>query len=898
MFKLPFGGNSWPWSESDTYQAMQLADGAGDHAHDFDTPEPSMLDYRQSNRGADNKKLDIVQFSANCFIVDETAGVMRMKVMRIGSLEDKCSVSFKTKDASATGNVQYKATQGSLVFQHGESSLVIMVELIAQTHFDTTLSFMLELYDPTNCRVDATLWKIPIYLLDPVVFPSDALKPVLESSDKDLLFESGTLLLYEFFKYIFWCVPQVWWKSILLLCVDQTHNAYYLTSIFMRVYLVDGILNENNSADNLLIPGNRTLSALTLAFAWTIPNFFLTLLDRSVVKKLDVGFAIRKHLRVNVFRKFLNLSDASRREVRVDDLTSLQANAIPQLARDGYLGIFDMIRHMGKISCVGIFIIHTHPYNALPLVVFPLVLVLYMHCTQAEQIRLSAKAAEQVRESQGVLAQACDSFDVIRNYEQKEPIIHTYEHLLNTQREMTLELKIREFWNAELVPWMTVIAVGTYMGFGAIAVLDGLLTIGTFLATLHVYKDLGDRFDGLHDKMNSAKEAIEPLLELTELLNMKTELPDLMKASAKRMEMTEANMADFEKEAKGMSRKNWALIPIRFSRVHLGEYSHIQDFSAEVKLSSIVCVFGHEGCGKAGLLKVISGRTHPRMGSVFYTPHQVPLQVGCSPEIIGYLDLLDNLRFGAHAEHRDPKRVRRIFQAVSDFPDDHWLMKMLDTDIGKDKFHSECFDDDEVHNDRWVESLSRTQKKMIHIARAFIYDPQILVMHTPLDDLETTVATRILEQLVAFVGRECTYKKQRTVFLSAGTVHKRDLISPHAMYQWDLNEGTFRSRVGSPDNPMQGGADNLQVIQEGRDLLNLKESPRSSMDIVNGHQNAVREGSGPTSSSVGSYGSPFLGQGAEFQPLLGQSGRRNELAEEPSGEFFLSSALIPGPTNY
>ena len=52
-----------------------------------------------------------------------------------------------------------------------------------------------------------------------------------------------------------------------MLCVDQLHNAYYLSAIFMRVYLVDVVLNTQDDGHALLIPGNRTLSALLLALA-------------------------------------------------------------------------------------------------------------------------------------------------------------------------------------------------------------------------------------------------------------------------------------------------------------------------------------------------------------------------------------------------------------------------------------------------------------------------------------------------------------------------------------------------------------------------------------------------------------------------------------------------------
>merc|ERR1712100_372518 len=69
--------------------------------------------------------------------------------------------------------------------------------------------------------------------------------------------------------------------------------------------------------------------------------------------------------------------------------------------------------------------------------------------------------------------------------------------------------------------------MGTCMGLGAMDVLSGDITVGTFLATLNVYKDLGDRFGGVQRRLNAANSSLEPLVKLVELFNMPTELPDL-----------------------------------------------------------------------------------------------------------------------------------------------------------------------------------------------------------------------------------------------------------------------------------------------------------------------------------------------------------------------------------
>merc|ERR1719265_1457966 len=72
--------------------------------------------------------------------------------------------------------------------------------------------------------------------------------------------------------------------------------------------------------------------------------------------------------------------------------------------------------------------------------------------------------------------------------------------------------------------WITIICNGTYIAIVSQAVLAGSVSLGTFLATINVYKDLGDRFDGVYQNITGLLSARDPLIGLTEMLAKDTDV--------------------------------------------------------------------------------------------------------------------------------------------------------------------------------------------------------------------------------------------------------------------------------------------------------------------------------------------------------------------------------------
>jgi hypothetical protein len=80
----------------------------------------------------------------------------------------------------------------------------------------------------------------------------------------------------------------------------------------------------------------------------------------------------------------------------------------------------------------------------------------------------------------------------------------------------------------------------------------------------------------------------------------------------------------------------------------------------------------------------------------------------------------------------------------------------------------------------WHDGLSHTSRRLIHLARAFIFCPQVLVLDMPLEGLSQDEIKIFLMLLREFVDKRGLEKEQqyqekrllRTVFMSVGAMHE------------------------------------------------------------------------------------------------------------------------------
>jgi len=737
-----------------------------------------------------NDGTNLMLFASEHWFVREADKKIIIQVMRIGDPKSVCSVNYKTRDGSADAGVRYEARRGILEFGEGEIMQSFEVPIIESSLFDTEVCFFIELSKPKRGRLDPRLSICHIFILDKDTFPTNKYAKEIHEGDEAELDKVGLSIVLEFAKYTYRKVPKVWWKSLMVGILQQLQNVYYFFGIVMRVYLVDVILNvhDESTQERLLIKGDRPMSAVALAVAWFTPNLILLAISVYVQSILDMGYAIRKYLRVNLFRKMLHFNEKSRRAVPVQEMTDAVSSLIPDVTSAAYLGIFDMLTDAGKIVCIAFFMLSRHPTSALGFILFPTAMAVTLKYRQKKSLELEEKADDAEDTSEALVAVGCLDYGVISRYHQKNWTVHKYEELLGSQRALTMEVKMFDFWSDELVPWLTLIVVTLYMLVGSLEVLHGHISVGTFLATINVYKDLGDRFGGVYDRLNKFKGAVKPMLDLTHMMNLPGSLQEKEVLMRKRLKYTTDALA------RSPTQKSWNRVPIKFVNACFHTHLSVRTINMSIMPGSITLIHGPEGCCKERILKAVSDMVYPDKGDVLYAPHQITLHVRFEPEIIGWMSLLENLRFGTGSTQGSPARVREIFGRVG-ISSDHWLMKRLNKDIKGD--------DSDDHDVPWHERASHVEKKMIHLARAFIFDPQIMCLHKPVDDLDSSIGSNILSLLTEFVNNGHLQARVRTVFLSTGSKHIGKTLQNWCDYAVDLGhtqaESDYEPRIRCPD---------------------------------------------------------------------------------------------------
>ncbi len=155
----------------------------------------------------------------------------------------------------------------------------------------------------------------------------------------------------------------------------------------------------------------------------------------------------------------------------------------------------------------------------------------------------------------------------------------------------------------------------------------------------------------------------------------------------------------------------------------------LRDVTFRAEREEFLCIVGPSGCGKTTLLKVLAGLLEPSGGRVSFN--------GAVPDsslraalvfqehgLFPWMTLLDNVAFGLEMR-KVPKRERRARAR-------EFLGK-----VGLDAFAR-----------NYPHELSVGMRQRANIARAFLADPQILLMDEPLGALDAQTKVVLQEELL------------------------------------------------------------------------------------------------------------------------------------------------------
>ena len=161
--------------------------------------------------------------------------------------------------------------------------------------------------------------------------------------------------------------------------------------------------------------------------------------------------------------------------------------------------------------------------------------------------------------------------------------------------------------------------------------------------------------------------------------------------------------------------------PDRGGRPHVA----LSGLNLAVQRGEFVCVVGPSGCGKSTLLNIVGGLDRELDGRVTMNG-AFPEDVGFmfqEPRLMPWMSVLDNVLLVAHADGdaaRQRERAIALLRAME-------LGDVLDA---------------------WPARLSGGMMRRVALARAFINEPELLLMDEPFVSLDTPTANRLREMLV------------------------------------------------------------------------------------------------------------------------------------------------------
>lgn len=160
-----------------------------------------------------------------------------------------------------------------------------------------------------------------------------------------------------------------------------------------------------------------------------------------------------------------------------------------------------------------------------------------------------------------------------------------------------------------------------------------------------------------------------------------------------------------------------------------GEISALEDVSFAVNDHEFVCVVGPSGCGKTTLLRLIAGLLQPTSGRIVLNSTSSGKDPRCTlvfqeHGLFPWMNVIDNVAFGLEIQGISKKERRARARSFID-------------QIGLARFAR-----------NYPHELSVGMRQRVGIARAFLTDPDVLLMDEPFGSLDAQTKLVLQEELL------------------------------------------------------------------------------------------------------------------------------------------------------
>lgn len=761
----------------------------------------------------------VIQFSSAVYFCEESEKHMTFEIVRLGRHEGEAWCEWQTEDSSAKAGVKYEASGGIMTFAPGEATKEITIRLLDDDAWDATVEFGIVITRVGGAQLGKYLYRTRVKVIDDDVFPTNAYQTKLQAHREREIPSVG--LMYQYMKMNM-RNPQIRRDSIRQVMLDQLHGMYFVLTLYLQMYLVDIVLAPSDKGElddgrllkqtinssarmlasswipvhGLLVPGHRRQTAMVIAAMWVVPFAILHCIDLSKCYLRVPGLA-RKTLQANLLRRFLNYREdihAIRSAHGNSDITMAVLRDVHEVVDYGYMMILEVMKIIGKIGWATMFIVAENKMAIVLLAAYPLVLGCFLCCREAKTLRENDLRADRQDEVVQTVSDAINNHRIIADFSLRYLIVNTYEKQIDAFHDQESIAAAVVTNNSYMAPWLTTLSVGLYIVIGAyqMETLGGTLSLGTFLATIHVFKDVGSEMKQIYDRCLTIQRAFGPLRKICHFMNLETDLHAHMRINRMRRKHGE--------EARQVARKSLDLRGGVASGQQVASFAvdHVQIEIKDVSfqyavndppiMSRINLIFDqgrlyafvgppHEG--KSTLMKLVGQVLLPPEGGgyIFFPPHLRVLHVSqmftaLTGSLLQNITLHHDLNWAGGLE-----RVKNICSKVGFSPE---LLRLLNP-IGqgsaeKNVSPPSASEEEEIP---WVARLSDTDRSRLTLARVFVMNPEAVVFHKPANAFNQYEGQKIIQCIKEFVnerGLELPihgrpWRRPRTVFFTSSSLY-------------------------------------------------------------------------------------------------------------------------------
>lgn len=744
--------------------------------------------------------LDIVQFDSAMYFVEEEEGSLTVDVIRMGTMKGTISVDYRTEDASGKAGRRYERIEGTLVFEPDCVFKTLNIPIIDNKKWASTLEFKIRLSNPKNCELGRYLFVSRVKVIDGDYFPTNT---YAREFDKYGCTEQGIKnagissleVLWEFISFLL-SDAQLREKSIKVVAIDQLQNLYFLLTTYIVQYAADEVL-QAESTDRLLFPGSKEYTLSVLAAAYLVPFAVLTWLDiwKSQQRLRENA---RGYMQRSIFRKYINFDELSRVSISSSEFSLTLISDADDVTGSGFVKGLELLKTLGKLA-VSLYFIWAENPEALPQTIGVAVAI---GVFLASRYETNAQLKDDLSKRQAYVAQVAQDtsgqMQFISDFKIRPLFESRLEQEIESLNMASIPMTTSSVINNYFPSWLSNLLTAGYLFYGGQSVMQGDVQVGTFLATVNIFKDINSTFQDIFDASLEVSSATAPAISITTLLNKQTNLRAQKKVNRRRRAVTrEERRPEVLKELKLRSGLRYAsdAIPIRLEKLCFAFPGPMPKVlfncsTLSIAQGTLVAVVGPKGGGKSTLIKLLGQVIEPTDGYLFMPSYLRILHLGAQPVVLQG-SLWANLTVGSKMYWQDPEmETMRVIRICKRLGVSGRLVDLLRET--RDSFLAGRMSDD----GQWARTLSISERMVIHLARAFVYNPEVLVMNRPTSQLAEDIADDVFEMLREFVDNRGVElpsefkekRRPRTAFVSFSRISgmlKSDTV-------WLVDAGAIR----------------------------------------------------------------------------------------------------------